>query len=193
MTRASVIEYAELVLDRLDGYVRRMAHWCVCASAVGIFFIVGLLAVSSTKRYLFDAPIHMTEELGGLMFMATTFLAITQGFVQERHVRLELLWRYLRYPWRQLLEVAGYALVLVALPVLVYQTWGAAMLSYELGAHSVMADLLMWPWRLVMPLTLGLFTCAVALRMVRVAVALARGRSDAGATVQPEADHPGGG
>jgi TRAP-type C4-dicarboxylate transport system permease small subunit len=149
---------------RLEVAVARLALWCAYLAALGIFGIVALLVTSSLKRYLFHTPIHVTEELGGLLFLATTFLAVTHGFVRNRHVRLELLWRVLPGRWRRLFEVLGHLMALLALAILIRETYAMAEFSYELRARSVMTELLLWPWRLLIPATLSLLLLAVALR-----------------------------
>ncbi len=162
------------VFERLQNVVSLIAVWCAYLAAAGIFVIVALLVVSSTKRYLFQEPIHVTEELGGLLFLGTTFFGLTFGFVRNRHVRLELLWRYLPYPWRQLLEVMGYVLCTLALLLLIQQTWAMTAFSHELQTRSVMTELLLWPWRLIMPAMLSLLMVAIVVRamvtLLRVAV-----------------------
>lgn len=159
----SLTTRAERILDRI-------AEVCLWLSAIGILGIALLLAGSSLRRYLFDAPISVTEELGGLLFMATTFLALTAGFLRGRHVRLELLWRALPPRTAAISEFVGLLTALFALGILVDETWKATLFSYELGGRSVMTELLLWPWRLIMPVTLGLMAIAVALRSLRLAL-----------------------
>lgn len=171
-----MVEKLDAALARVDAWIRRLAHACACLSAVGLFGIVALLTLSSLKRYVLHTPIEVTEELGGLLFMATTFLALTEGFVRGRHVRLELLWRRLPSPWREATEVVGQVLVLIGVGVVVRETWFATTFSYQLGGRSVMTNLLLWPWRLVMPATLSLFSAAVAVRALRTVLSLAAAR-----------------
>lgn len=157
------------ITARAEHIVARIAELCAGAAALGIFGIVILLTASSLKRYLLNSPISVTEELGGLMFMATTFLALAWGFVQGRHVRLELLWRVLPPKLAGVLEVVGLVAAIIGLGILVIETWNATLLSYDLQGRSVMTELLLWPWRLIMPLTLLLLIVAIVLRCMRIA------------------------
>jgi len=156
----AVLKWAEGA-ERLLATIGRACAWI---AAGGIFAIVALLVASSAKRYLLAQPIHVTAELAGLLFLASTFLGLTYCFVLDRHVRLELLWRHLPYPWRSLFEVAGYALSALALILLVRQTWVLTVFSYERQGRSVMAELLLWPWRLLLPATLTLLLGAIVTR-----------------------------
>lgn len=157
------------ITSRAEHVVARIAEICAGASALGILGIVILLTASSLKRYVLNSPISVTEELGGLMFMATTFLALTWGFVRGRHVRLELLWRVLPPKLAGAFEVIGLVAAVAGLGILAIETWNATLLSYELQGRSVMTELLLWPWRLIMPLTLFLLIAAILLRCVRIA------------------------
>ncbi len=155
-------------LDRMDRMLAFLADLCVYASAVGILGIAILLCASSIKRYLFHAPITVTEELGGLLFMATTFLAITGGFVRNRHVRLELLWRHIPTRFVPVCEFLMLLTVNFALGVLVIETWKATTMSFEFHNRSVMTEIVLWPWRMVMPFCLGLFMAIATVRCLRL-------------------------
>ncbi len=158
---------------RLSVWIDHLARWCAYASAAGILAIAALLTISSLKRYIFLTPIPETEELGGLMFMATTFLALAHGLTKDRHVRLELLWHYLPGRWQDAASLLGYLLFMIALGVLISETWTNALGSYAEQNRSVMTDILLWPWRMIMPTTLMLVLMAAIMRFVLLALALA--------------------
>jgi TRAP-type C4-dicarboxylate transport system permease small subunit len=185
-----MVRNALRVVEAIQDMLVAVARWCAYLSAAGIFVIVALLVTSSTKRYLFQQPIHVTEELGGLLFLGTTFFGITYGFVRNRHVRLELLWRYLPYPWRQWLEVLGYLLCMLALALLIQQTWAMTAFSYELQGRSVMTDILLWPWRLIMPAILFLLLVAIVVRSVVIVLGIVAGVPSDEGEQPPSADAP---
>jgi|TARA_B100001964_G_C14091273_1_gene534904 TRAP-type C4-dicarboxylate transport system permease small subunit len=147
-------------------YIALTARWGAYISAIGIFFIVLLLVGSSLKRYLFQQPIHVTEELGGLLFLATTFFGLTYGFVRNRHVRLELFWRKIPSPWNKISESIGYVLCIGALVILVRETWLLTIFSFDIQGKSVMTELLLWPWRLIIPTILAFLGLAIFVRLL---------------------------
>jgi len=167
-----VLRRALRLAEGLQALTAGAARWLAYASAAGILLIVVLLVTSSLKRYLFQQPIHVTEELGGLLFLGTTFCGLVYGFTQNRHVRLELFWRLLPHPWRELMEVLGYVLCLVALGVIIKQTWATTVFSYEIQGRSVMTEILLWPWRLLIPAVLLLLALAVFSRSVVIVLKL---------------------
>ena len=160
---------------RVSTWVEWIARGCAYASAAGIFAIAALLTVSSLKRYIFLTPIQETEELGGLLFLATTFLALAHGLAKDRHVRLELLWRYLPSRWQDTFSIIGYLLIIFALVVLIRETWSTSMGSYAAQNRSVMTDILLWPWRLIMPATLSVVLAVAALRCLELGLVIAAG------------------
>lgn len=162
-----------VAVDRLSTWVDCVARWCAYASAVGIFTIAALLTISTLKRYIFLTPIPETEELGGLLFMATTFLALAHGLARDRHVRLELLWRYLPGRWQDAASMVGYLLMMIALAVLISVTWTTAVGSYAAQSRSVMTEILLWPWRMIIPATLTVMLMATAVRFVALGFAIA--------------------
>lgn len=160
-----------------------LARWCAWLAAIGIGVITVLLVTSTLQRYLLNRPIPVTEELGGLLFLGIGFLSLAYGFACNRHVRLELLWRYLPHPWREILEVGGYLMALFALYVLVRETGSMTRFSIELAERTEMTELLLWPWRILMPACLGLFAVLVALRAAIIALRLVVGERPPRGTV----------
>jgi len=141
-------------------------------AAVGILAIVVLLVLSSLQRYVIGAPIPITEELAGLLFLGSAFLSLAYGFTQNRHVRLELFWRLLRSPWREIAELLGLVLAVVALVALIIVTYQLGAESFQGGHLSEMTEILLWPWRMVMSFGLGLLLLAIVVRIATQTLAL---------------------
>ena len=183
------LSFVRDLLARTSRLVDRVALWGAYLAAAGIFFIAALVTVSSLRRYLLNSPIPETEELGGLLFLATTFLALPYGLSRGRHVRLELLWRFLPAPWRNAFSLLGYLLAIVALAMLIRVTWVTAISSWEMGNRSVMTEIVLWPWRMLMPLSLGVMLAAMVLRFVGLGIRVARGEiEDSYAPYSPSAE-----
>ena len=165
-------------IELIQQYIAHVARWSAYLSAMGIFFIVMLLVGSSLKRYLFQQPIHVTEELGGLLFLATTFLGLTYGFVRNRHVRLELFWRKIPSPWNKITEAVGYVLCIAALTILVSETWALTVFSYDIQGKSVMTEFLLWPWRMIIPTILTFLGLAIFVRLLIIVLRLCMAKSN---------------
>jgi len=163
------------VIEALDRACTWLAGWAARLAACGILAIVILLVLSSLQRYVAGSPIPITEELAGLLFLASAFLSLAYGFTENRHVRLELLWNLLRSPWREAAELAGLILAVVALVALIIVTFELGVDSFDGGHLSEMTEILLWPWRMVMSFGLGLLLIAVIVRIGRQGLELASG------------------
>lgn len=150
-------------LERACG---RLAELAAKVAALGILTIVGLLVLSSLQRYIAGAPIPVTEELAGLLFLGSAFLSLAFGFTENRHVRLELLWRMLSSPWREIAELVGLVLAVVALIFLIHVTYSLGADSLDGGHRSEMTEIMLWPWRMLIPAGLGLFLMAILIRLL---------------------------
>ena len=163
------------VITALDRACSWLAGWAARLAALGILAIVILLVLSSLQRYVAGAPIPITEELAGLLFLASAFLSLAYGFTENRHVRLELLWKLLRSPWREAAELTGLLFAVVALVALMVVTYELGVDSFEGGHLSEMTEIVLWPWRLVMTFGLGLLLLAIVVRIGRQGLDLASG------------------
>ena len=162
-------------LERAAAALATLLGWL---AALAVLAIAALLVVSSLKRYLFVSPVPATEELGSLLFLALGLLSLAYGFVNQRHVRVDIIWRRFPGRTRRALEAAGLLLAVPAIIILVRETWDVAVFSFEIGARSDMSEINLWPWRLVLPLGLGALGLVILLRAVTIVLALIAGQED---------------
>ena len=153
------------IIRGLDRACTWLADVAAKGAALGIMAIVVLLVLSSLQRYVIGAPIPITEELAGLLFLGSAFLSLAYGFTENRHVRLELLWKMLRSPWRELAELVGLVLAIIALVALIIVTYELGADSFRNGHLSEMTEILLWPWRMLMSFGLGLLLLAIVVRL----------------------------
>ncbi len=171
-----VLERCLAAAERVEAGITVLARWAACLAALAVASITALLVVSSVKRYLFSNPIPETEELASLLFLAMGLLAIPCGLARGRHVRIELAWQRFPIRWRLGLEAFGLAIGVLAVALLVRETWQSTLFGYDIGARTDMNEIRIWPWQSMLPLGLGLFACALAARAAVLALRLATGR-----------------
>ena len=167
------------LIHGLDRACTWLANLAAKLAAAGILAIVILLVLSSLQRYVMGAPIPITEELAGLLFLGSAFLSLAYGFTENRHVRLELFWRLLPSPWREIAELLGLVLAIVALVALILVTYQLGAESFQGGHLSEMTEILLWPWRMIMSFGLGLLLLAIIVRIAMQTQALISSRSTA--------------
>lgn len=164
--------------DSASGLAQRalagLASLLAALSALAVGAIVVVLVFSAVQRYALARPMPETEELAGFLFVALAFLSIADGFVRNRQIRIEMVWRKLPVRVQGWATIAGHLLTLAVLALLARELFGFARVSMEFGSRSDNADILMWPWMMLMPL--GIVTLALAVA-VRIAVDLRRMRT----------------
>ncbi len=183
MSRA---ERAHDLVQRVERAAAVLATAFGWLAALAVLAIAALLVVSSLKRYLFASPVPATEELGSLLFLGLGLLSLAYGFINRRHVRVDILWRRFPARARLVLEALGLLMAVPALVILVRETWDVTVFTYEIGARSDMNELNLWPWRLILPIGLGMLGIVILLRATAMLLALATGRED-----RPPANEPG--
>lgn len=154
--------------------VAGLAALLAALSALAVAGIVVILVFSAVQRYVLTRPMPETEELAGFLFVALAFLSIADGFVRNRQIRIEMVWRKLPARLQGWATIAGHVMTLAVLALIARELYGFAWSSLEFGSRSDNADLLMWPWMMVMPLGMALLALAV---VARIAVDLRRIRT----------------
>ena len=150
-------------------HAERVLH-IVCtiqASAAGLAVagMVVLLAGSSLGRYAFGKPIPVTEELGALLFVTLAFLSVTEGFMADRQVRIQVVWRLLPPRIKGWAMVVGHGLSVIGLVIIIWATWDFAWFSYQVGAETYITEILVWPWMMLVPVALAILVLATIVRM----------------------------
>ena len=104
MTRLSRIAQS---LERVSKFLARMLS---LVAAVAVAAIVVILVWSSFQRYVLVHPIPAAEELASFLFVAVAFLAIMEGMVAGRQIRVLPLWLRLPPRYQAWAMVAGHVL-----------------------------------------------------------------------------------
>lgn len=136
--------------------------------------MTALVVVSSFMRYIAGAPFGFTEELVALLYMGMVFLAIPIATVRHVHVSISVLPQritdLLRHPFR----LAAAAAMIVFSVWFVVVSYGVVAQSYGFASRSEQAEILLWPWMALIPVTMGF----VAIISVLDLVTIAAGRDD---------------
>ncbi|MCL4743999.1 MAG: TRAP transporter small permease [Burkholderiaceae bacterium] len=152
------------LVEHADAWSLRLARAMTALSAIAVALIVVVLVFASLQRYVLSSPIPATEEIAGYLFVAMSFLAMVGGMVERRHIRVLIVWRLLPVRLQAWTMLAGHLGAIVVLGILFWQTFGFARSSFQFGARSYVADLLEWPWMMLIPVSLALLALAVAVR-----------------------------
>lgn len=143
-----------------------LARFLAALAAISVGGIVVILVFSSLQRYLLDQPIPATEELAAYLFVACAFLSMMDGLVNGRHIRLLPVWRNLPQSMQGWTMIAGHLAAIAVLVLLIRETFGFAWQSYQFGSRSYVANLLEWPWMMIIPFALATLAVAIFARML---------------------------
>lgn len=136
--------------------VDRLCHGLFLVGVAGGILMTITVFVSTLLRYLFDHPLHFSNELAGLLFFSLTFLTLPHVLNSGRHIRIDLVTRTLSARTARLAEtLAGLVLILFS-AIVIYESWDFMVFSREIGARSDISGLLLWPWMALMPLSFAL-------------------------------------
>ncbi len=149
-------------LELLSRWAARLAT-LLAALAVG--GIVLVLVFSSLQRYALAQPIPATEEIAAYLFVTVTFLSLVEGVAQGRHIRILPLWRKLPRRAQGWAMIAGHLGSLAILAIVIRETFAFARSSFEFGARSYVANLLEWPWMMLLPAALALLGLSILARL----------------------------
>jgi len=139
------------VVERLFTVIARAMLYVATAALLLLTFLVVL---SSVMRYVYGAPFSFTEELVALLYMTSIFLAVPLATAERIHVAIAVLPRkimhLLRYPLR----------ILACLIMIVFCVWFTIVAyefvaqSYAFHSRSEQAEILLWPWMAIMPISM---------------------------------------
>ena len=139
------------MLDRTDRLLRRLATMLIFLAAFAAAAITVLVILSATMRYVVRTPFRFTEELVGLLFLASSMLSLPYVAAHRQTIRVAILLRFLPERLRILGDLFD-AIVVFAFSVwFTRATLDYCLFAADLETRSEQADILLWPWITLMP------------------------------------------
>ena len=149
-----------------EALMERFGRLLTAAAALSVGGIVIILVFSSMQRYILASPIPETEELAAFLFVALAFFSITEGFMSDRQIRIALVWRKLPQAMQGWMMILGHVLTIVVVGILIQQLFDFAWQSYQFNSRSYVADIIEWPWMMIMPFSLFVMCLGVVARIL---------------------------
>ncbi|MBR9839476.1 MAG: TRAP transporter small permease subunit [Rhodobacteraceae bacterium] len=101
----------------LNGLHRTML-WLCAALAITI---IAALSVQITSRYVFNAPVHMTDNIAEISLIWMTFLGAAVVYREGGHIGLDLMASRVSPPVQKILRIVLHALVIAVLAYVLTQ------------------------------------------------------------------------
>lgn len=115
---------------------RRAARLVAIAGMACLIGAIVIVVVDVVFRRTLGATVIGTVDLTQLCVMAAAFWSIPFAFASDAHVKVDLATAHLPYRWRSALDGGAALLGLSLLLVLVWTSWGQAMLRLDYGDSS---------------------------------------------------------
>ena len=144
--------------------IAKVMGWLATIAGMALSLFVFLSVV---MRYFVGTPLHFTEELVGLIFCAMAFLSFPIAEVKGLHVRMELLTRNLDKRARLTVHLFALLVLLFFCGVLFYHAFNYMLFSYRITARTDAADLLIYPWVILILISLIVFVLTTVFQRVR--------------------------
>lgn len=173
MTRSPVALLAQLL--------RGMALACAIAASLGIAAIVGIIATGVVMRKL-GTPLHITEEVVGLLLSVSLLLALPMVTLTAQHVRVALVANAAKGVWRTALQVLALLLTLAFFGWLMIEVIPWFEFAWDRNLKTQTSRILLYPWMAVMPVT---FVLTMAILAARLAGILPEPAADGGQPTSP--------
>lgn len=149
----------------LNRLIDALMWLCLAAATAGMVAISALVALSAIMRYVVSAPFAFTEELVGLVLTAMLFLALPVALWRAKHIRMSLVSTRIK-------GAAGGVVALVAAAVLIafsvwflLEAWKTLGFEVRFNTRSTTAELLLYPWVALLPLSMALILLISAIRL----------------------------
>ena len=125
-------------------------------ASVAMVGIVGIIVTGVAMRRFFNTPLHITEDVVGLMLSAVLFLGLPLVTLRSQHVRVSIVVEALKTrfetPLRFTAMLAGVLffgwILLESIPWLEF--------AWKRGLKTETARILLYPWMAVLPMSVGL-------------------------------------
>lgn len=137
-------------------------------AALGLTFIVAIIVTSVVMRKFANSPLHITEEVVGLLLSVALFLGLPMVTLRSKNVRVSLLVTYVTGKSRAVLQVAGLVVGIGFFGWLIWETIPWFEFAFKRNLKTETTRILLYPWMALMPLSLALTGAILVARLFGV-------------------------
>lgn len=137
-------------------------------AALGMVGIVGLIFTSVVMRKFANSPLHITEEVVGLLLSVSLFLGLPLVTLRAKHVRVSILIENVSEQTRRVLDRIGLVLGLVFFAWIVFEAIPWWEFAHRLNLKTETSRILLYPWMALLPVSLSLTGLILAARLFGV-------------------------
>ena len=123
-------------------------------AAIGLTSIIAIITTSVIMRKFANTPLHITEEVVGLLLSVTLFLGLPIVTFRTKHVQVSLLTTYVSGITKTVLQTAGLVVGIVFFGWLILETIPWFEFAFKRSLKTETTRILLYPWMALMPLSL---------------------------------------
>lgn len=139
---------------------------CFGGAFVILLFMVAVIAIDVSGRYLFNAPLHGGQDIVGMALFTLFVLILPYSFRGDFHVRMDLLYSAFP-PWaKRVADIFGAAGAFAMSVALIYQTYVNIPRFYQLGAGTLEVQIPFWPFNVLLLASSVILLVSVVLTIV---------------------------
>lgn len=146
----------------LEGLALAMA-WMAALCMVGI---VAIITAGVVMRRFANAPLHITEDVVGLMLSAMLFLGLPLVTLRSQHVRVSIVANALQPRLSLAVHLAAMLVGVVFFGWIFVKALPWLDFAFARNLRTETARLLLYPWMAVLPLSVGLTGVIFAARLL---------------------------
>lgn len=140
--------------------LEKLALACAGAAALGMVTIVGVIVTSVLMRKFANSPLHITEEVVGLLLSVSLFLGLPMVTLQAKHVRVSLVSDFLKGKWQVAIQIIALLVGITFFGWLIIEAVPWFEFAYNRNLKTETTRILLYPWMALLPFSLSL-TCAI--------------------------------
>jgi len=144
------------MLGALDRGVHRIEKLTALLSGFGVFALMLIGVAQVLSRKFINWPIYGYIDIVEIMMSFLVFMGLAYTERLGGHIRMELILTFLPKRLVNLFEVISVLVGLFVVGVLTYYTWTHALRSYTSGDSTMDAQIVLWPSKLIVSLSLAL-------------------------------------
>ncbi|WP_380057891.1 TRAP transporter small permease [Falsihalocynthiibacter sp. SS001] len=133
-----------------------LALACAALAAVGMTAIVGIIVTSVMMRKFANSPVHITEEVVGLLLSVSLFLGLPMVTLKSKHVSVALITNQLSGAALATIRALGLLIAIAFFGWLIWESIPWLEFAFKRNLKTETTRILLYPWMALMPLSLGL-------------------------------------
>ena len=134
-------------------------------AALAMVGIVAIIVTSVFMRRFANAPLHITEDVVGLMLSVALFLCVPYVTLRSKHVRVAIIADSVHKRLRPVFAGAAMLVGVVFFGWIFVESLPWLEFAWKRGLKTETARILLYPWMAVLPLSVGLTWVIYAARL----------------------------